>query len=368
MRREATGPTTTMTMTTGTVVPPMPGEPASGTGAPWWLQQDGSCNPSLSVRDEPTASRGSSSQGCQPRVSNSGLRSRGSSIGLSRRLFAHTAAPLEGTRTPPAGGPPSAPMPTATGSVSAPTMPTVSAVPTRPMATSANLSPQQPARPLSARHNANGSGQQQHSTGQPPRPAPRVASAAPSWMGNGLGGAATVGVPSSPRHRPRPFLGGQPASASREDSSKVEVRALVSAFEQRSSSQGACPPHRTRVADPSPPGRQLLHRPTSSASRAGSREGPATLRGGAHGRGHSAGRTGYVDHAEPETPQHRPHTASGCEDLTNINFGMSPMQRQTHLHHVARQGLSATSCSPAKTPLSVQDRIRQLNNGRIGGR
>lgn len=367
VRSQVPGTAGAMSMTTASV-PPMPGEPLSGANTPWWLQQEGSCNPSLSVRDDPTASRGSSSQGCQPRVSNSGLRSRGSSIGLSRRLFTHTSAPVDGTRTPPAGGPPPAPMPTATGSVSAPTMPTVavSAVPTRPMATATNVSPQQPARPLSARHNTNG--QQQHSTGQPPRPAPRVASTAPSWMGGGLGGAATVGVPSSPRHRPRPFLSGQPVSAGREDSSKVEVRALVSAFEQRSSSQGACAPHRTRVADPSPPGRQLLHRPTSSASRAGSREGPATMRGGAQGRGHSAGRTGYVDHAEPETPQHRPPAATGCEDLTNINFGMSPMQRQPHLHHVARQGLSATSCSPAKTPLSVQDRIRQLNSGRLGGR
>jgi len=174
-----------------------------------------------------------------------------------------------------------------------------------------------------------------------------------------------VGVPSSPRHRLRPFLGRQPVSAGRDDSSKVEVRALVSAFEQRSCSQGACPPHRTRVADPSPPGRQLLHRPTSSAGRAGSRDGPATMRGGVQSRGHSAGRTGYVDHTEPETPRHRPPV---CEDLSNINFGMSPMQRQPHLHHVARRGLTATSCSPAKTPLSVQDRIRQLNSGRIGGR
>eukprot|EP00411_Alexandrium_monilatum_P064401 CAMPEP_0175535148 /NCGR_PEP_ID=MMETSP0096-20121207/24049_1 /TAXON_ID=311494 /ORGANISM="Alexandrium monilatum, Strain CCMP3105" /LENGTH=545 /DNA_ID=CAMNT_0016837935 /DNA_START=71 /DNA_END=1709 /DNA_ORIENTATION=+ len=193
---------------------------------------------------------------------------------------------------------------------------------------------------LSARHNL-GSGQQ--GVGQPPRPTPRAAATVPSWMATTRTGAATVGVPSSPRHRPRQLAA--PGSAGgREDGPKIEVRALVSAFERRSNSQGA--PQTHRAGDPSP-GRALPCtavagssvaapvRALGSSSRAASRE------------------------------EHRREVDD--EAATVVNFGMSPMQRQTHLHHVARQGMPASSSSPpSKAPVSVQDRIRRLNGGRLG--
>jgi hypothetical protein len=52
----------------------------------------------------------------------------------------------------------------------------------------------------------------------------------------------------------------------------------------------------------------------------------------------------------------------GDESTSAVNFGMSPLpQRQVH---VAR---AVASPSPqSKAPVSVQDRIRQLNGGRYG--
>lgn len=286
--------------------------------------------------------------------SGSSSRGRGSSTGLSRRLFPHASAPLEGSRTPPAGPPPVI-VPMAAGSVSAPSMPTIAAVPTMP-----------PTGPLSARHNVSGP----HAVGQPPRPTPRTASTAPPWMLSGPGGAATVGVPSSPRHRPRQFAASV-APAGRDDGSKIEVRALVSAFERRSNSQGAPQTNRSllgsRAAEPSP-SRQMIYtagnaggppgQAIGSSSRAGSREVPMRTTS-----------RGLTDHLELETLQHTMSAGPSCceEPMGAVNFGMSPMQRQHHLHHVARQGISAQSCSPpSKAPISVQDRIRQLNSGRLG--
>jgi len=316
-----------------------------------------------SSRSEDGSCHGGAGKEEMASLSSSGVR--GASIGVSRRLFPHAAtAPIEGSRTPPPGPPPAqVAVPVTTGSVSAPTMPTVAAVPTIPLTSS--TSPPQPAGSLSARHNITGP----HGVGQPPRPTPRTAATAPPWMQASVpGGAATVGVPSSPRHRPRQFA---TTAATREDSTKIEVRALVSAFERRSNSQGA--PQSHRAADPSP-GRQLVYagtapttstRAAGSSSRAGSRE--VSLR--AIGRG-------LADQGEPEpprsasrTPQHATGggTGVGEEPGAAVNFGLSPMHRQPHVHHMARPGMAAQSSSPSsKAPMSVQDRIRQLNGGRFG--
>eukprot|EP00421_Protoceratium_reticulatum_P058672 CAMPEP_0168507344 /NCGR_PEP_ID=MMETSP0228-20121227/77830_1 /TAXON_ID=133427 /ORGANISM="Protoceratium reticulatum, Strain CCCM 535 (=CCMP 1889)" /LENGTH=590 /DNA_ID=CAMNT_0008524443 /DNA_START=86 /DNA_END=1858 /DNA_ORIENTATION=+ len=305
----ATGPAPAVTTTHH-------GDPAVA----WWLQDN-------STHSVHSAHSAASKDDGGARASSAG--GRGASAGVSRRLFTpSTGAPLEGSRTPPPGPPPVA-VPVAAGSVSAPTMPTISAVPTA-------------GGSLSARHNIGGP----HTVGQPPRPTPRTAATAPPWMATAPAGAATVGVPSSQ------FT----TSSGRDDGTKIEVRALVSAFERRSNSQGA--PQTHRAADPSP-GRQVLYtggaaraaRAPGSSSRAGSRE--VSLRAAA--RGH--------DHVEPETPQH----GAAEEAQAAVNFGMSPMQRQ-HLHHVRQGGgMAASASSPSsKAPMSVQDRIRQLNGGRFG--
>uniref|UniRef100_A0A7S0AG65 SH3 domain-containing protein n=1 Tax=Pyrodinium bahamense TaxID=73915 RepID=A0A7S0AG65_9DINO len=324
-----------VTGTASAAAPSHPAEPA----ASWWLQEGGS---HLSASKDDNGARVSATGGGraaesdtphrrQGRQSPASIPSRGASTGVSQRLLPHVATtPLEGSRTPP-GGPPPMPVPVAAGSVSAPTVPTIAAVPTVPL-TSTTSSPQLGGS-LSARHNLAAG---PHGASQPPRPTPRTAATAPPWMASAPAGAATVGVPSSPCHRPRQFTA---TAVGRDDGTKIEVRALVSAFERRSNSQGA--PQTHRVADPSP-GRQLLYagnsgipssRPIGSSSRAASREE----------------RCREADE----------------ESGTAVNFGMSPMQRRPHMH-VGRQGIAPSSSSPSKAPVSVQDRIRQLNGGRFG--
>eukprot|EP00404_Azadinium_spinosum_P054050 CAMPEP_0180769556 /NCGR_PEP_ID=MMETSP1038_2-20121128/41167_1 /TAXON_ID=632150 /ORGANISM="Azadinium spinosum, Strain 3D9" /LENGTH=480 /DNA_ID=CAMNT_0022804293 /DNA_START=107 /DNA_END=1545 /DNA_ORIENTATION=+ len=118
---------------------------------------------------------------------------------------------------------------------------------------------------------------QAHTTAQLPRPTPRGVSAHGPTTARmaATGGATTVGVPSSPGPTLRargfaPHTAGTP-----EDSEKIEVRALVSAFERRSNSQDVPPSH--RVAEPSA-NRQMLYTsapaqvvraPIGSSSRAG---------------------------------------------------------------------------------------------------
>mmetsp|Transcript_50063 Transcript_50063/g.99490 ORF Transcript_50063/g.99490 Transcript_50063/m.99490 type:complete len:185 (+) Transcript_50063:665-1219(+) len=181
------------------------------------------------------------------------------------------------------------------------------------------------------------------------------------------GGPGTV--PGSPRQRTRHISS---SASAREDSSKIEVRALVSAFERRSTSQGPSGSQRTHRACDTPPSCQVSsqvmfahgaaaqlagRRPASSSSRNGSRE--VSMR--PTNRGHS-------DQVEPKTPKQamcRGSSATCCEEAA-VNYGLSPLQRQPHTHHMARGGRTVGSPSPSRQPISVQDRIRQLNGGRLG--
>lgn len=321
---------------------PEAGEASAAVAVTWWLHECGGRLTASTDNSRVSAAAGGARtvepdapHGRQARHSPASVPARGASAGPSRRPLPHAAtAPLEGSRTPPAGPPP-VPVPVAGGSASAPTMPTIAAVPTTPLTPAASTPQPGGGRCLSARHNFVAAAP--HGAGQPPRPAPRTAATAPPWMATAPAGAATVGVPSSPRHRPRQFAAG---GAGRDDSTKIEVRALVSAFERRSNSQGA--PRTHRAADPSP-GRQLLH--------AGSSGIPSGRAVGSSSR--AASREERCREADEES-------------ATAVNFGTSPMQRQPRVH-LARQGITPSPSSPpSKAPISVQDRIRQLNGGRFG--
>lgn len=312
--------------------------------APWWLSDGASL-------EEPGAWNTAS---CPP-----GPVSRGSSSGRTPRLLSHAStAPSDGSRTPPSG------------SMSAPTMPMVAGIPI--LATTAagvaktvtpppqpgrslSASPPQPANPASVRHNLTaGPG-----INQPPRPPHGSASTMPPGMAGGLRMAS-----GSPRQRARQISS---SASAREDSSKIEVRALVSVFEQRSTSQGPGGTQRSHQACDTPAASHVSHahgatvqlagrRPASSSSRNGSRE--LSIR--STSRGHS-------EQAEPKTPKQamcRGSSAACCEEAT-VNYGLSPLQRQPHMHHMARGGRNAGSPSPSRQPISVQDRIRQLNGGRL---
>lgn len=314
--------------------------------------------------------------------------------GSSRRpppaLSQDTITISTGTRTPP---------PTISTSVShqmtsmpaavttsAPAMPTLAAVPTisvappTPVGTTAGT-------PLSARHATHA-----HSVSvQPPRPTPRGATPHAPWSPAVHGGAATVGVPASPgawlsdernRHRPlaRAGQGGSgcapPGSALREESNSkpIEVRALVSAFERRSNSQGAPPSH--RGVDPPPPSRQLLYTASATAP-SGCLAGRSQTTLGSSSRAASASREALSVHVL-QTPESSLHSTQQLgmnaygEDV-GLNFGMSPIQRQVH-HQPFTSGTPQTttrhvSSSPSpnsKGSVSVQDRIAALNRGANG--
>jgi len=315
--------------------------------APWWLS-DGA------RLEEPVAWN-----------TASGPVSRGSSSVQSRLLFSQAStAASEGSRTPP------------TGSMSAPTMPLAAGAPALASTAAAaaaaatttitpppqpgrslSVSPPQPTKPASTRRNLAAG------FNQPPRPPLRTASTAPPWMAGGPGA-----VTGSPRQRARHMSS---SASAREDSSKIEVRALVSAFEQKSTSQGPSGAQRThRACDTSPSCQvnQVLYahgattqlagrRPASSSSRNGSRE--VSVR--PTSRGHS-------EQAEPKTPKQAMcrGSSAACSEEAAVNYGLSPLQPQPHTHHMARGGRTAGSPSPSRQPISVQDRIRHLNGGRLG--
>lgn len=286
------------------------------------------------------------------------------SAGVARRLFAQASTqPPDGARTPPHPqlhgtpcGTPQRLVPAPGGSVCAPTagaplhpvstaiasVPNSSIMPTMPTPTA------MPQAPLSARYNSSivvGPGA---AIGQPPRPSPRTGGQV--WTSTSSG-AATVNVPSSPHPRFQ--------SHDRSEERAQQVRALVSAFERRSNSatphggSGAMPSGRNHMADASPSrhvvyASSALSRPaTGSSSRAGS---ALSL--------HRRGRPAEVTEAEVAAGGIR------ADDSTSaVNFGMSPLpQRHVHVTRAAVASLSPQS----KAPVSVQDRIRQLNGGRFG--
>lgn len=274
------------------------------------------------------------------------------SASISRRLFSQGDG--SGSRTPPA--PPSvSTMPAQSGAVSAPAMPTLAGMPQVQVgAPHGNHGRQN----LSSQHGlvqASGC----------PRPSPRGQQGPLGYMG--VGGAATVGVPSSPRHRHRAFGAPQETSTA----PGAPVRALVSTWEGRSNSQGA-PPRRT--ADPSP-GAQLVYADPRNGA-ATSRAASGSLDARRPDCSSAASRTASRDHREvpmrtasrsrlPEMMEPEPMPSQ--EDVnTMLNLGMSPMprQHQTQMHHMTRQAMPSSSPSSRKTQLSVQERIRQLNQNK----
>jgi len=254
---------------------------------------------------------------------------------ISRRLFSNGC---EGSRTPPAPNAVST-MPAQSGISSAPAISTISGV----QSTQSG--------PPSGRQGV-------QVTSGCPRPSPRSAQVPLGWMQGG--GAATVGVPSSPRHRPRAFGTSQENSVA----PPAPVRSLVSTWEGRSNSLGAT--GNRRSADPSPTHNVVYTDPR------------ATTRGASAGHGSSAAsRTTSREHREvpsrtasrsrlPETSE--PEPMPSHEDVSQlVNLGMSPMprhQQQPQLHHSARQRMPSSSPSSKASVISVQDRIRQLNQQR----
>jgi len=295
------------------------------------------------AQDRAASAHSAVEDGSREDEARGGAAGRVASSSVSRRLFTNacgSCATADGVRTPlPSMAPTITSMPPAvTGSASS--IPTVAATPTMVTQPSAgSLS----SGPLSSRCMSG----QAHTAVQPPRPSPRGASAhgpTTTWMA-ATSGAATVGVPSSPgpQLRARGFAPPH-VTSTREDAQKIEVRALVSAFERRSNSQGA-PPNREMLYTSTPA--QAVRAPIGSSSRAGSRE--------------VIGRAGGRDPNEPGTPQRPTGTPHADEPSAAMNFGMSPMQRQPQQYHVAAHRTGMAGSSPSKGAVSVQDRIRQLN-------
>lgn len=312
--------------------------------APWWLSDGASL-------EEPGAWNTAS---CPP-----GPVSRGSSSGRTPRLLSHAStAPSDGTRTPPSG------------SMSAPTMPMVAGIPilattaagvaksvTPPPQPGRSLSasppPPQPSNPASVRHNLTAG------INQPPRPPAGTGSSVPPGMAGALRMAS-----GSPRQRARHISS---SASAREDSSKIEVRALVSVFERRSTSQGPGGVQRTHQACDVPAGSHMSHAHGATAQLAGRRPASSSSRNGSRELSIRSTSRGHSEQAEPKTPKQamcRGSSAACCEEAA-VNYGLSPLQRQPHMHHMARAGRNAGSPSPSRQPISVQDRIRQLNGGRL---
>jgi len=280
----------------------------------------------------------------------------GSTAGISR-----TYAGDSGHRTP--SVPHTVPS-VLSGSLQAPPAPCAALAPASSMTCVGQVS----ASPLSARQPAGGLGAR--------HPSPRHHA---SWMPPMGSGAHP---PSSPHIRQR--VPSQ-RDVTLDAVTQAPVRTLVSEFEKRSTSQGA-----PLTRDPAPINRQLvftagapstssastcctMRRPmpsvpimapghvsmASAAVRTGSRDGQPVART-MRTVVQSSSRTAFQVDAEPETPHASPNVTH-VEDTASRNFGMSPIKRQPYT--LARGGVTGhpLTFSPPSRPISVQDRIKQLN-------